>query len=49
MDRWVHARVGEDEHAELKRLADAEQRSLSQAVRILLAEALAARHEKEPT
>lgn len=46
-DKWLHARVGEQEYAAVKHVADTEQRSLSQAVRILLAEAIEGRQQKE--
>lgn len=42
-DTWIHARVDATERAELDRIAEAEQRTRSQMIRILLAEAVAAR------
>jgi hypothetical protein len=42
-DKWIHARMDEDEHAEYERMAKNEKRSLSQMIRILLAEAAAVR------
>jgi metal-responsive CopG/Arc/MetJ family transcriptional regulator len=46
-DTWIHARVGEDTRAELDRVAKNEDRTRSQMIRVLIGEALAARHEKE--
>lgn len=40
---WIHSKISESQRADLDRIAEAEQRTRSQMIRILLAEAVAAR------
>ena len=45
--RHVHVRVRQPRYTEIRRLADAESRSTSNMVDVLLGEALAARRKRE--